>query len=191
MSIEAMWYASDPYPPKCNRLIRMPPCDQLGMALDLAIDIVTQDAGWRAYVNSVTGERTWYWPRHQGKHGDWWMLPSRTEKLARRAIEYASEIAQRRPSPAWPPEPGANMVDWQLIVLRRLQRRAYKAARAVRETELPPREPLTPKRKKLRETITPAWGDAGFEARCRRMEIIAEWGRRGRPQTAQQWRDRG
>lgn len=32
MSIEAIWYASVPYPPRCKRLCRLPWTQQRGMA---------------------------------------------------------------------------------------------------------------------------------------------------------------
>jgi hypothetical protein len=95
---ESLWYADyvDGRPPLCNRLTRLPKLDQLGMALDFAVALHEQAVGGRPTWIHMTGETTWHWPQARGKNGDWWMLPIRTVRLARRVIDFASAEAARK-----------------------------------------------------------------------------------------------
>lgn len=168
---EALWYRSytdEPTRPGresgdrspiCNRLSRLPRIDQLGMAIDLAADVWTGDAIYRGCADiTVTGEEHWFWPGcPAAKYASgWWMLPARTARLARRALEHAMAVAARAQHrrcwiaaerglmATWTPLPHADAV---LIELRRLQRRARLAVSAARSDGYVPeywRSPLPP-----------------------------------------------
>lgn len=186
MSAEAWWYASydaKGNPPKCNRLIRMPYAEQLGVALDLALAMRTHDAQWMDRTISTTGERYWLWPDRPGrKYGDFWMLPPRTERLAQRAIDHAMARAEeRRPRAPMAERP---VVDMTEIILLRLRRAAYRAACrfAVAGVDAPPFERRGSREQKLAASVVvPPDPPALTEARQRRLEWIEYYGRRGRP----------
>jgi hypothetical protein len=190
MSIEAMWYASydaDGNHPQCNRLIRLPRHEQLGMAFDLAIDFRRGCAGYRNVgENQTTGENYWWWPRPNVKYGDWWMLPKRTITLMQRATRYAERRAReyRDPTRRSPNLSYGNLI---MVHLRRLQRRAHKAARAMAGQEAPEFTKTTRKLQKLRADITPQDGYSGDDFRQKRCAIVEEYGPRGQPQTRDQW----
>lgn len=172
VSIEAMWYASydeDGRPPRCNRLTRMPWAQQMGVAFDLALDLPAGRAGTRGGRISTTGETYWWWPdRPHRKYGDWWLLPLRTVRLMGRATEYAADVAQERPSET------LNRHDHVRVVLRRLQRRAHKAARAMIGREAPAFVPRTPKLRKLSDSLRILPDSAELLcAMTRRMDLAA------------------
>lgn len=160
MSIEAMWYAAhdaDGNPPTCNRLIRMPWAQQLGVAFDLALDLPAGRAGYRAVGEfSTTGETYWWWSdRPNRKYGDWWFLPRRTIKLMRHARRYAERVARERPSEF------LDYGDHVRSILRRLQRRAHRAAKAAIGREAPPFAVQTNKIVKLRMSLR-IWPDSNL-----------------------------
>jgi len=59
------------------------------MAVELAIAIAECKVSRRNTWNSTTGEVVWFWPRN-GRHGDWWMLPVRTMRLAERIARWTN-----------------------------------------------------------------------------------------------------
>lgn len=189
MSIEALWYASyaDGRHPKCNRLTRLPPHQQLGMAFDLALDFPIGRAGYRSVGEiQATGETYWWWPRPNVKHGDWWMLPKRTIHTMHRATKYAEARARSIASDpsAWRPQ--LSYGDAVRVELRRLQRHAHRAARAVANRDIPEYVARSAKLNKLAASITPQPSAVSLGFR-RRMRIVEEYGRGGRPQTREQW----
>ena len=117
MSAETAWCAASAQrTPVCNRLIRLPYHEQIGMAAELAVARARGTASCRATWNTVTDERTWLWPERPGKHGDWWMLPLRTMRLADKISQYA----------------GGN-----IAIMQRVVRRAAKAREWHRRNPLP------------------------------------------------------
>jgi hypothetical protein len=67
------------------------------MALRLALAIEDGQAGCRHNTIGTTGERYWWWPGEphpDGGNTEWWLLPERTERTARRARAYAIECAR-------------------------------------------------------------------------------------------------
>lgn len=91
MSAETVWCmaSAQGQTPTCNRLIRLPYHEQIGMAAELALAKERGAVSCRVTWNSFTGERTWLWPERPGKHGNWWMLPIRTMRLADQIRQYA------------------------------------------------------------------------------------------------------
>ncbi len=180
MTIEAMWYAGyddEGNAPRCNRLIRTPAADQLGVAFELALDLMAGRAGYRSVGEiSTTGETYWWWPRERPgrKYGDWWMLPARTIRLMERATDYARARPRRSDD-----RPYGERV---AIELRRLLRRAYRARRYVQRegVELPgfSRIQHWNKLRKLKPRPD-SW--RALKARGRRAEIIEQYGPRGYP----------
>ena len=77
-------------PPTCERMCRKSPNEQWAAIIDLAIEIVTGEAGWRHATVSLTGERYWWFRRV------WWMLTARMERRARRLIDAARNTEAHR-----------------------------------------------------------------------------------------------
>ena len=101
MSVEEMWYCSyrtvrkrgggeERVPPLCHRMCRRPTAEQWEAVIDLAIEIVTGEAGWRHATISLTGERYWYFRR------GWWLLTGRHEDRARLLVAAATKTEARR-----------------------------------------------------------------------------------------------
>lgn len=92
MSAETAWYtaSAEGRAPKCTRLVRLPYHEQIGMAAELAVARERGEAYCRHVWVAVTGERIWYWPTRPGQHGNWWMLPLRTMRMADQISQYAA-----------------------------------------------------------------------------------------------------
>lgn len=173
MSAEAMWYASyvDGRPPKCVRLSRLPWHQKMGMAFTLARARRSGDALSRPTWISTTRETYWHWPIDRGeKKGPWWMVPPLTVKLSEQVAAYAMAQAQRPPAPIdrrrWPDDPlppslrrsPRSPIDYDGridVELRRLERRANHAARAMEGREPPEWRKRTPKETKIAKSLRP------------------------------------
>lgn len=251
MSIEGMWYASydeQGNRPKLNRLIRMAPVDQLGLAFDFACDFYLYgDAGWMHRTIETTGERYWWWPKAPRgvKYGVWWLLPKRTTQLAERAHDWAatpqsiddySSFAERlhvrlhrlrrrsakaRASSiaraAWharsrivflalllhfPHFIDAGLaLDWEIEVVPPFARPKYRSDGRLKllgdiapqpDDDVRARSPYLFDGRATRKRRRAHWqyGRLALHERpirSARLEIISEWGPRGKPQTREQW----
>lgn len=150
-SVETLWYMgfdSRGRAPKSDRLIRLPHRRQIGMAIELALDLPRGLAGYRNVGRiEATGETYWYWPSKRHKYDGWWLLPERTIKLMQRATKYAEQRAHapRIVDPWWASH-GADLretyelsyQDRVRVELRRLLRSARRARDRLPKDHEPP-----------------------------------------------------